>query len=56
MPVAFFVYIIRTNDEKCAFNWDNDSWIEINADDSNRLRQEFVNSIFYKVNLTDTKK
>lgn len=56
MPVAFFMYIIRTNDEKCAFNWDNDSWIEINADDSSRLRQEFVNSIFYKVNLTDTKK
>jgi len=55
-PIAFFVHLIGVFDEKDTFNWNDDSWLEINADDSSRLRQEFVNSIFYKVNLTDTKK
>ena len=55
-PIAFFVHLIGVFDEKDTFNWNDDSWLEINADDASRLRQEFVNSIFYKVNLTDTKK
>lgn len=55
-PIAFFVHLVGVFDEKDTFNWNDDSWLEINADDTSRLRQEFVNSIFYKVNLADTKK
>lgn len=55
-PIAFFVHLIGVFDERDTFNWSDDSWIEINADDSNRLRrQDFIPSIFQKVNLINSK-